>query len=200
MCIYLYINMRNCIILSLEILFSFIMLSSCSSMLAIGTAAFVGTVWHDPRTIGSQLDDNVLKIQIYHALYKNKQIKNVTRIINTVYQNNVLLTGQSPSIALSQEAIKIVTNIPGIKNIYDAIRLEKPISFQNILLDSLISNQVRFYLFIQKNIHISNIKVISENREVFLLGEVTHAEGTHAEKIVKNINGVKNVFTAFVYK
>lgn len=191
--------MRNYIIF-LSITFIFIMLSSCSSILTLSTAAFVTTIWHDTRTIGSQLDDNVLKIHIYHALYRNKQIKDTARIVNTVYQGNILLTGQSPSIFLIQEAVKIVSNINGIKNIYNAIRLEKPISFQSILLDSLLSNQVRLNLFIQKNIHMSNIKVIAENQEIFLLGEVTREEAIHAEKTAKNTIGVKNTFTVFTYK
>lgn len=192
--------MRNYIVLFISFLLTCTMLLSCSSMLAVGTAALVGTVWTDPRTIGAQLDDNMLKVCIYHALYQNKKIKHTARIINTVYQGNVLLTGQSPSITLIQEAVKIVSNIHGVKNIYNAVRLEQPISFQSVFLDSLLSNQVRLTLFIQKNINVSNIKVISENREIFLLGKVTQYEGMHAEKITKKISGVKKVFTVFIYK
>ncbi|CAD83578.1 possible lipoprotein [Candidatus Blochmanniella floridana] len=189
--------MNNNIIFLLA-LFSFLTLSACSSMLTIGTAAFVTTTWYDSRTIGSQIDDNILKIHIYHALQKNKQIKQSTRIINTVYQGNILLTGQSPSTELSNQAIQIVMHIDGVKKIYNAIRQSQPISLQNILLDCLISSQIRFNLFTQKNVHINNIKVISENREIFLLGKLTLEERIYAEKVAKNIRGVKNVFTTCI--
>lgn len=191
--------MKKYITLLLLTFIFFTTLSSCSSICTIGAAAFITTAWNDPRTLGSQLDDNILKIHIYHALYHNKQIKNNTRIINTIYKGNVLLTGQAPSAFLSQEVIKIVSNIHGVKNIYNAIRLDQPISYYNILLDLFISNQIRINLFIHKNMHISKIKVISENREIFLLGEVTTEEGKNAEKIAKNVKGVKQVFTAFIY-
>lgn len=181
------------------LLFLFLMLSSCSSMLAISTATIITTTWYDSRTIGSQLDDNILKVYIYCVLNQNKQIKKYTRIVNTVYQGHVLLTGQSPSVGLIEEAVEMIIKIPGIKNIYNSIRQGPPISLQSILIDTLISNQIRFNFFTQKNRNIFNIKVIVENKEVFLLGRVTHEEGRYAKEISKNINGVKNVFPTFIY-
>ncbi|URJ29373.1 division/outer membrane stress-associated lipid-binding lipoprotein [Blochmannia endosymbiont of Camponotus modoc] len=184
----------------LLILFAILTLQACcSGMLAIGTAAFITTTWNDPRTIGTQLDDNILENHIAHALKKNKHIKKSTRIKNTVYQGNVLLTGQTPSMSYSKEAIKIVMKINGTKNIYNAIRQDKPICIQSILTDAWISTQIRLIFFIKNDIHASNIKIITENKEVFLLGQVTHEESKYAEKIAHAIDGVKNVFTAFSY-
>ncbi|URJ26895.1 division/outer membrane stress-associated lipid-binding lipoprotein [Candidatus Blochmanniella camponoti] len=184
----------------LLILFSILALQACcSGMLTIGTAAFITTAWNDPRTIGTQLDDNILENHIAHALKKNKHIKQSTRIKNTVYQGNVLLTGQTPSMSFAEEAIKIVMKINGTKNIYNAIRQDKPICIQSILTDTWISTQIRLNFFIKSDIHASNIKIITENKEVFLLGQVTHEESKCAEKTAHAIAGVKNVFTAFSY-
>ncbi|URJ32251.1 division/outer membrane stress-associated lipid-binding lipoprotein [Blochmannia endosymbiont of Camponotus sp.] len=184
----------------LLILFSILTLQACcSSILAIGTAAFITTAWNDPRTIGTQLDDSILENHIAHALKKNKHIKKSTRIKNTVYQGNVLLTGQTPSMSFAEEAIKIIIKINGTKNIYNAIRQDKPICIQSIFTDAWISTQIRLNFFIKSDIHASNIKIITENKEVFLLGQVTHEESKSAEKIAKTIDGVKNVFTAFSY-
>lgn len=184
----------------LLILFSILTLQACcSSMLAIGTAAFITTTWNDPRTIGTQLDDNILEFHIAHALKKHKHIKTSSRIKNTVYQGNVLLTGQTPSVSFAEEAIKIVMKISGTKNIYNAIRQDNPICVQSIFTDFWISMQIRLLLFMKSNIHTPNIKIITENKEVFLLGQVTHEESKYAEKIANTIKGVKNVFTAFSY-
>lgn len=177
-----------------------IILQSCSSMLALGTAAFITTTtWNDPRTIGTQLDDKILETYITHTLNKNQQIKKKTRIINTVYQGNVLLTGQSSSLVLSEKAIQIITHIHGTKKIYNAIRKKSPISLQTIFFDIWISNQIRLNLLIHKNIYTANIKVITEDKEVFLLGHLTHEEGKYAEKIANTTYGVKNVFIVFTY-
>lgn len=200
--------MRECVHMNISchisqtllILFAILTLQACcSGMLAIGTAAFITTAWNDPRTIGTQLDDNILENHITHALKKNKHIKKSTRIKNTVYQGNVLLTGQTPSMSYAKEAIKIVMKINGTKNIYNAIRQDKPICTQSILTDAWISTQIRLNFFIKRDIHASNIKIITENKEVFLLGQVTHEESKYAEKIAHAIYGVKNVFTAFSY-
>lgn len=192
--------MKLSIISLLLILFVMFILQACSSMLAIGTAAFVTTTtWNDPRTIGTQLDDNILEKYITHTLNKYQHIKKKTRIINTVYQGNVLLTGQTPSLSLSEEAVQIVANIHGTRKIYNAIRQGQPICLQSIFSDIWISNQIRLNLLINQNVRASNIKVITENKEVFLIGQVNYSEGQYAEKLANTINGVRNVFTAFTY-
>lgn len=182
------------------ILITIIILQACSSMLAIGTAAFITTTtWNDPRTVGTQLDDKILETYITHTLRKNQQIKKTTRIINTVYQGDILLTGQSPSLLLSKKAIQIITNIHGTKKIYNAIRQKSPISLQATLFDVWISSQIRLNLLIRKNIHAANIKIVTEDQEVFLLGKVTYEEGQYIEKLANTTYGVKKVFTTFIY-
>lgn len=184
----------------LLILFTMIILQACSSMLAVGTAAFITTTtWKDPRTIGTQLDDKILETYITHALHKDPYIKKKTRIINTVYQGNVLLTGQSPSLALSEQAVQIVKHMRGTKKIFNSIKKKSPISFQSILFDVWISSQIRLNLLIFQNMHTLNIKIITEDKEVFLLGQVTYEEGRYIEELVNTTYGVKNVFTAFTY-
>lgn len=186
--------MKNCKIIILLNLFTFFAFSSCSSLFTIGTATVVVTSWYDSRTIGTQIDDNILKINIYKALKENEKIRKKSRIVSIVYQGNILFVGQSPSFLLSQEVIKIASGIEGVKNIYNAIRLGKTISFQKILLDFFLSNQIRLSLFIHENINLSKIKVISENQEVFLLGVFSESDGIIAKNIAKNKYGVKNVF------
>lgn len=192
--------MKFNIISSLLIILTICTLQACSSILAIGTAAFVTTTtWHDPRTIGTQLDDNILTAYISYTLNKYKYIKKNTRIVNTVYQGNVLLTGQSPSFSLSEQTVQIIKNIQGTKNIYNAIRQKKPIHFKTILFDVWISNQIRLNLLINRNMHFSKIKIITEDKEVFLIGQVSRKEGQYAEKVANTTIGVKNVFSMFTY-
>lgn len=188
------------IISLLLILFTTFILQACSSILTIGTAAFITTTtWNDPRTIGTQLDDKILEAYINHALNKNQHIKKTTRIINKVYQGNVLLIGQSPSLFSSEQAVQIVKHTHGTKKIYNAIRQKTPISLQSIFFDIWISSQIKLNLLIRPNIHASNIKVITEDKEVFLLGQVTYEEGQYVEKLVNTTYGVKNVFITFSY-
>lgn len=192
--------MKLCIISLSLILFITVTLQACTSILTVGTAAFITTTtWKDPRTIGTQLDDKILETYITHALNKNQNIKKNTRIINTVYQGNVLLTGQSPDLFLSQQAIHIVKNIHNTKKIHNAIRKKPPIPLQSILFDIWISSQIRLNLLIRHNIHTANIKIVTEDQEVFLLGQVTYSEGQYAENLANTTYGVKNVFTSFTY-
>jgi len=44
-----------------------------------------------------------------------------------------------------------------------------------------------------------NIKVVTENSEVFLIGIVTSEEGKAAAQLASQVDGVKKVITLFTY-
>jgi len=46
----------------------------------------------------------------------------------------------------------------------------------------------------------SQIKVITEHGEVFLMGLVTQQEGNLAAELARNVSGVKQVIKAFEYQ
>ncbi|ELU2281801.1 BON domain-containing protein, partial [Escherichia coli] len=48
-------------------------------------------------------------------------------------------------------------------------------------------------------VKLSDVKVLTENGEVFLMGRVTEKEGQAAADIASRVAGVKHVITAFSY-
>jgi osmotically-inducible protein OsmY len=56
---------------------------------------------------------------------------------------------------------------------------------------------VRTQLLSSDQVKSSNVKVTTENGEVFLLGLVTDREGRAAADIASRVSGVKHVTTAF---
>ena len=57
---------------------------------------------------------------------------------------------------------------------------------------------MRSQLLTSDTVKSSNVKVTTENGEVFLLGPVTQQEGQSAAQIA-SVSGVKHVTTAFTY-
>ncbi|KJF76358.1 membrane protein, partial [Raoultella planticola] len=65
--------------------------------------------------------------------------------------------------------------------------------------DTWITTKVRSQLLGTDQVKSSNVKVTTENGEVFLMGLVTEREGRAAADIASRVSGVSRVTTAFTY-
>lgn len=178
-------------------LFSALLLQGCVGAVLVGSAAVATKSATDPRTVGTQVDDGTLEARVVNALSKDQQIKNQTRFVVTAYQGKVLLTGQSPTAELSNRAKQIATGVDGATEVYNEMRLGKPVDLTTASMDTWITTKVRSQLLTADSVKSSNVKVTTENGEVFLLGLVTQQEGQSAAKIASQVSGVKHVTTAF---
>ncbi|WP_445496396.1 division/outer membrane stress-associated lipid-binding lipoprotein [Photorhabdus sp. SF281] len=176
-----------------------VMLQGCIGAAVVGSAAVATKSATDPRTIGQQVDDGTLEARVSNALNKDKQIKERIRVITTAYQGKVLLTGQSPDSNLSDRAKQIASRVDGAHIVYNEIRQGKPVELSTASKDTWITTKVRSKILTSDSVKSSNIKVVTENGEVFLLGILTKQEGNAAAKIASETDGVKRVTTAFTY-
>lgn len=147
--------------------------------------------------MGTQVDDGTLEARVSNAISKDEQLKKEARIVTTAYQGRVLLTGQSPSTDLSNRAKQIALGVDGTSEVYNEIRQGQPVGLGTASSDTWITTKVRSQLLTSDQVKSSNVKVTTENGEVFLLGLVTQAEGQAAAKIASQVSGVKHVTTAF---
>lgn len=176
-----------------------LMLQGCVGMVVVSTAAVATKIITDPRTVGTQIDDGTLKVRVANALAKNHQLKKKARIINTVYQSKVLLTGQAPTLELAEGAKQITMSVNGATEVYNEIRQGQPASLGRTLMDTWITAKIRLQLLASDAVKSSNVKVTTENGEVFLLGLLTNIEGKTVAEIASKVNGVKHVTIAFTY-
>ena len=59
--------------------------------------------------------------------------------------------------------------------------------------DSWITTQIKSKLFVGDNVKATDVKVITENGEVFLLGNVTQSQGDSAAEIASKVTGVQKL-------
>ncbi|MBT9432761.1 divisome-associated lipoprotein YraP [Candidatus Sodalis endolongispinus] len=183
----------------LVLLCTALMLQGCVGAVVVGTAAVATKTATDPRTVGTQVDDGTLEARVANALAKDQQLKKDARIVNTAYQGKVLLTGQAPTPELAERAKQIALGVDGATEVYNEIRQGQPVSFGRASMDTWITTKIRSQLLASDAVKSSNVKVTTENGEVFLLGLVTNAEGKAAAEVASKVNGVKHVTTAFTY-
>ncbi|MCG3461907.1 divisome-associated lipoprotein YraP [Xenorhabdus bovienii] len=185
---------------SLLIVFcSAMLLQGCIGAAVVGSAAIATKAGSDPRSIGQQVDDGTLEARVSNAISKDPQIKAQARIIVTVYQGRVLLTGQSPDLQLADRAKQLASKVEGTEVVYNEVRQGNPVDLGTASVDTWLTTKVRSKILASDSVKSSNIKVVTENGEVFLFGIVTRQEGTDAAKIASETSGVKRVTTAFTY-
>lgn len=181
------------------VLSSALLLQGCIAGVVVGSAAVATKTATDPRSVGTQVDDGTLEARVENALSKDQQLKKDARVVATAYQGKVLLTGQSPNANLTARAKQIAMGVEGTSEVYNEIRQGTPVSLSTASSDTWITTKVRSQLLTSDTVKSSNVKVTTENGEVFLLGLVTQQEGQSAAQIASQVSGVKHVTTAFTY-
>lgn len=187
--------MKKLIQLALISTFAF-MLQGCIPAAIVGGTAVASKVITDPRTMGHQLDDESLEEQVMYAINKDPQLKRDARINAVSYNNEVFIVGQVPSEALKQQVTNIVRGVNGVKTLYNELTIRKKITATQVVKDATLTSQIKSKLLMTANIRSNNVKVFTENSNVYLMGVVTPQEATRITHTVRNVEGVKKVINA----
>ena len=182
------------------VLGSAMLLQGCVAA-AIGGAAVAGAtkVATDPRSMGTQLDDETLESKVNSAIKKYQQIKSEARISVTSYSGRILLTGQVPNENLREVASSLAKGVQNVNDVYNEVRVGPKVDFAQISKDSWITSQIKSKMLLDSKVKTSDVKVVTENNEVFLMGNVTQDQGNAAAEIARNVAGVTKVIKVFNY-
>lgn len=165
----------------------------------IGAGAGTTKLVTDPRTTGTQVDDTTLDSKIGMKLKDEAAYFEGARIVVSAYNTNVLLIGQAKSDSQISRAVELAQSVSGVNKIYNQIRIGTVISTGVMTNDAWITTKVKTNLIGNSNTKARNIKVVTENGEVFLRGIVTRQEGQLASEVASKVDGVKLVTTVFTY-
>lgn len=177
----------------------FISLQGCITTAVVTSAAVATKVATDPRTTGTQVDDEILEEKVAYNINKDAQIKEEARINVVAYNGKVLLIGQAPSMDVVENAKNLAAGAEGVTEIYNEIRQGEKIGFGQITQDSWITTQVKSKLLVNGEVKATEVKVVTENGEVFLLGKVSQNQANAAAEVARNVGGVTKVVKVFSY-
>ncbi|MEL7478793.1 MAG: BON domain-containing protein, partial [Pseudomonadota bacterium] len=159
----------------LAVLAILILLQGCAAAVVAGTAGAVSAA-NDRRTIGSQIDDNNIEIKATLALKKVPTLSDKANISVVSVNGTILLVGQVPSRDLLSQAEQAVRNSVSAKNIHNQLRIGTRIGITTQTHDTWLTSKVKTKLLTAETITGNNIKVVTENSEVFLMGLVSETE------------------------
>lgn len=173
-------------------------LQGCAAV-AVGAAAVGISSATDPRTIGTQVDDQTIEMKTNAKIGNDEQLDDA-RVVAISYDTNVLLVGQVPNRQLKQHAEAVISDTNGINKIFNQLRIGSKASAAVRAGDSWITSKIKLKFANNKKVDATNIKVVTENAEVFLMGHVSQTEADEAVNVARNVDGVERVIKALTIK
>jgi osmotically-inducible protein OsmY len=172
-------------------------LQGCVEMAVVGAGA-AALSSDDRRTLGAQTEDK--EIQIRGESRISDGLGDKAHINVTSYNRNVLLTGEAIDPAARSRAEAIVREIPNVRGVVNAIQISGASSYTSRANDSYLTSKVKARFIDNGGSFSANqVKVVTEDGVVYLLGLVTHKEADAAVEIARTTGGVQKVVRVFEY-
>lgn len=122
-----------------------------------------------------------------------------THISVTTFNQVVLLTGETTTPELKQDAETLASHIDDVKRVYNQISIKGPTSSLSRASDSWITAKIKTQMLATKDLESGTIKVVTEAGTVYLMGIVTHEQAEMAVDIAREVSGVQKVVRIFQY-
>lgn len=191
--------------LSLKLVVAFFCLFSLSGCIPIIIAAVGatagGAIIYDKRPSTVMLEDKDLANQAIAWLNADSRLKGTARVTVATFNGVVLIIGQAESEELRQAAYDDVRRVKGIKRIYNQIEVTSPIlTTWDQSADAWITSKVKAAMVAKPGLSSSQIKVVTENKVVYLMGLVSPSQARMATETTRSVSGVRKVVQVFEYE
>lgn len=184
------------------ILILIFMLTACSSI-GHGLAELTGLSFlHDRRDSKAIMLDEQIEDSAVMNLHGLDEIKDKSHFNITSYNGKVLVTGEAETEDVREIIIANVRIVSGVKLVHNEMVVGPISSMQSRSEDSLLTIKVKDALAEIKDkpgFDATRVKVVTENKVVYLMGLVHEEEGIAAAKKVQNVAGVEKIITVFEY-
>jgi len=187
--------MRSPFLFALSLLASGL-LSGCAPVI-VGGAGVGVLMSEDRRTVTTYLMDEEIELKAAHRTSEAKLDKVHANF--TSYNRRVLITGEAPTEALKARVGEIARGVENVREgeVKNEMQIAAPTSLVTRSNDVLLTTQVKAGLFNDRRINANQIKVVTENGVVFLMGIVKPAEGNAAAETASKVSGVTRVIKVF---
>ncbi|TXL00907.1 BON domain-containing protein [Methylococcaceae bacterium HT1] len=184
------------------ILICVLMLTACGSI-GQGLAEITGLSFlHDRRDSAAITLDEKIEDSAIIELHGLDEIKGKSHFNITSYNGKVLITGEAETEDIREIIIANVRIISGVKLVHNEMALGPVSTLGARSEDSMLTIKVKDALSQIKDkpgFDATRVKVVTENKVVYLMGLVHKEEGEAAAKAVQNVAKVKKIVTVFEY-
>lgn len=173
---------------------SAIAINACTPVgLAAGAAATTGVAAAQEGGLNRAVTDSWIKTQINHH-WLQYDVDTFAKLSTTVKQGRVLITGVVQNPEARVEAVRLVWQIEGVKQVINEIRVADSEGVTGYVKDNWITSQLRTSMLFDKNIQSINYSIDTVQGVVYLMGFAQNqTELNRVIEIARTISGVKQV-------
>ena len=176
-----------------------LLLNGCTSIVAATTD---GPIENDDldRSFGRFIDDEQIETVVGVNIRHSSETLGNANISVISYNGVVLLVGQVASESERDRLTAIARNVKGVRQVHNQVSVSGKISALAVTNDAYLSAKVRSRFAISdSDFDFSNIKVVTENSVVYLMGIVNRSQADVAVDIARQTGGVQRIVKVFEY-
>lgn len=149
-------------------------------------------------SLGTQVEDSTIKTKALGVLNSFPGLRERNSNVEvTVFNGIVLLLGQVPTKELKTDVAKKVSDIDGVRKVYNQIQVTKRVTFGTYASDSYITTKVKAQMV--GKVNPMQFKVVTEKGVVYIMAMTTPAAGKVVSEIARQTSGVRKVVEAYSY-
>lgn len=183
---------------SIWILVSVLSLLQGCTPLVVGGAA-IGSVMlaTDRRTIGTITEDEGIELRTGGRI--GERFKDGVHVNVTSFNRIALLTGEVPNAEARAEVERIARAVDNVRGVHNETIIAGVSSYTVRSNDAVITTKVKTRFLDAQKFNPLDVKVVTENSVVYLMGLVKKSEANDAAEIARTTSGVQKVVRVFEY-
>lgn len=173
-----------------------IALSSCVPAALVLGATVGGAVVYDKRSMQTITQDQRSAESAGGIISDTPALQN-THIAIAVFNHVLLLVGQTQTEQQRDTAYQIASKTKFVSRVYNEITIQKPTSTWQRSKDAWITTKIKAEMLTRRGLHSTEIKVVTENNVVYLMGVLSSHQADIAVDIARRTKDVQKVVKVF---
>jgi len=169
-------------------------LVGCMNVATTGAQAF-----YNHHNIQKSINDQMTTFHVYQAVNDGQGEFKGSNISVATLNNEVLIAGQVPHAWQKAKLDQLVRGMSKVQHVYNMITVSNPSSQLTRMSDAWLTAKVKAKLIASFDVDASQIKVMTENGMVYLMGVLRREEAQAAVDVVRTTAGVQGVVKVFSY-
>ncbi len=168
--------------------------AGCSPVgMAVGAGATVAVAASEERGISGAASDTAIRFEI-NKLWLDHDFNMYRRVGLQVHEGRILLSGYVPSLAMSDDAMRLAWQPDGVHEVINEIKVDTGANLLDAAADKWINTEVRTRLLFERDVDAINYSARTVEGNVYLLGLARdEAELERVFEVVRNTPQVRGV-------
>ncbi len=158
--------------MKVNIAFKILLLFLITSCVGTSSQGIFGTgvsVALDPRSIGTQIDDNIMQKNLSSRLLL-KDKKYVLSVNTKVLDGRIFITGKVDDPEEKLQITKMAWETNGVRSVKNNIIIKEEFNFKQSAKDLLITSQLRTAMIVNKKIKSTNYNIDTYKKKIYIYG------------------------------